>query len=205
MSADNLASIRTAGIVERPPQAVFDSALTRFHHEAASTAERSPRPKVTMSHRRWVQAAMVGTVAAVAVIITSLAIGSPSAENRPSLRSSAVVALNVPAKAPLTIRIPNEALHGDGVEWSRVGSFVPLYSGSRLVGYLNKENVEYPPIEAQPFLRLSPSLPQSIHLCRIVPRGGPFVPDVYNSSHVVVGHLYPDSGYVPVGASPQCS
>jgi hypothetical protein len=203
MSADNLASIRTAGMVERPPQAVFDSALTRFHHEAASTAERSPRPKVTMSHRR-VQAAVVGTVAAVAVIITSLAIGSRSVGNRPSLRSSAVVALNVPAKAPLTIRIPNEALHGDGVEWSRVGSFVPLYSGSRLVGYLNKESVEYPPIEAQPFLRLSPSLPQSIHLCRIFPRGGPFVPDVYNGSHVVVGHLYPDSGYVPVGASPQC-
>ncbi len=205
MSADNLASIRTAGIVERPPQAVFDSALNRFHHQAATRAGPSPGSKITRSHRRWVQAATVGTVAAVVVIVTSLAIGSPSAKNRPSLRSSAVVALNVPAKAPLTIRIPKDALHGDGVAWSRVGSFVPLYSGSRLVGYLNKENVEYPPIEAQPFLRLSPSLPQSIHLCRIFPRGGPFVPDVYNASHVVVGHLYPDSGYVPVGASPQCN
>ncbi len=147
----------------------------------------------------------MGTVAVVAVIFTSLAIGSPSMETRPSLRSSAVVGLNVPAKAPLTIRIPKEALGHDGVDWTRVGSLVPLYSGSRLVGYLDKESVEYPPIEAQPFLRLSPSLPQSIHLCRIIPAGGPFVPAVYNASHVVVGHLYPDSGYVPVGSSPQCN
>jgi hypothetical protein len=205
MSADNLASIRKTGIVERPPQAVFESALSRFYLEAATKEGRSPGSKVTRSRRRWVQAATVGTVAVVVVIITSLAIRSPSVETRPSLRSSAVVALNVPAKAPLTIRIPKEALHHDGVNWSKVGSLVPLYSGSRLLGYLNKENVEYPPIEAQPFLRLSPSLPQSIHLCRIIPVGGPFVPDVYNASHVVVGHLYPDSGYVPVGASPQCN
>jgi hypothetical protein len=205
MSADNLASVRRAGIVERPPDAVFDSALSRFYQETATETGRSPGSKAARSHRRWMQAAMVGTVAAVVVIVTSLAIGSPSVKTRPSLRSSAVVALNVPAKAPLTIRIPKEALHRDGVDWSKVGSFVPLYSGSRLVGYLNKENVEYPPIEARPFLRLSPSLPQSIHLCRIIPMGGPFAPDVYNASHVVVGHLYPDSGYVPVGTSPQCN
>jgi hypothetical protein len=204
MSADNLASIRKAGIIERPPQAVFESALSRFYQEAATKSGRSPGPKVTRSHRRWVQAATVGALAVVVVIIASLVLGSPSVETRPSLRSSAVVALNVPAKAPLTIRIPKEAFHHDGINWSKVGSLVPLYSGSRLLGYLNKENVEYPPIEAQPFLRLSPSLPQSIHLCRIIPVGGPLVPDVYNASHVVIGHLYPDSGYAPVGASPQC-
>jgi hypothetical protein len=205
MSADNLASIRRAGFVERPPQAVFEGALNHFYLEAATKSGRSPGLKVTRSHWRWVQAATVGAVAVVAVIIASLATGSPSVETRPSLRSSAVVALNVPAKAPLTIRIPKEALHHDGINWSKVGPLVPLYSGSRRLGYLNKENVEYPPIEAQPFLRLSPSLPQSIHLCRIIPVGGPFVPDVYNASHVVIGHLYPDSGYVPAGSSPQCN
>jgi len=205
MNADNLASIRKAGTVQRPSQVVFESALSRFYQEAAAEAGRSPGPKVTRSHWRWVQAATVGAVAVVAVIVTSLAIGSPSVETRPSLRSSAVVALNVPAKAPLTIRIPKGALHHDRVDWLRVGSLVPLYSASRLVGYLNKENVEYPPIEAQPFLRLSPSLPQSIHLCRITPLGSPSVANVYNASHVVVGHLYPDSGYVPVGTSPTCN
>ncbi len=205
MSADDLASIRKAGIVERPPEAVFERALSSFYQEAVTQAGRSPISKVTWSHRRWVQAAAVGTVAVVVVIVTSLAIGSPSVETGPSLRSSAVVGLNVPAKAPLTIRIPKEALRRDGVDWTRVGPVVPLYSGSRLVGYLDKESVEHPPIEAQPFLRLSPSLPQSIHLCRIIPAGGPFVPAVYNASHVVVGHLYPDSGYVPVGRSPQCN
>lgn len=96
------------------------------------------------------------------------------------------------------------ALRHDGITWSRVGSLVPLYSGSTLVGYLNKENVEFPPIEAQPLLRLSPSLPKAAHLCRIIPPGSPFVADVHDASLVVVGRLYRDSGDVPVGTRPRC-
>jgi hypothetical protein len=112
--------------------------------------------------------------------------------------------LDVPATPKLAVKIPSNAISRNKINWAKVPSYVPLYSGSVLIGYLKKTRVEHPPLIAAPVTRLKSPLPGT-HACAIVASNSPQIIDVFNRSHMLIGQIYPNSGFVRLGEQPACN
>ncbi len=90
------------------------------------------------------------------------------------------------------------------ISWTKVPAYVPLYSGGVLIGYVKKAGVEHPPLIAAPLTRLRSPLPGR-HICPMLSSDSPEVVDVFNGSHVLIGQIYPDLGFVRLGHEPACN
>jgi hypothetical protein len=111
------------------------------------------------------------------------------------------LALKTTSGAAIEGRIPNDALRNGHIEWSRVPAYIPFYSGRRLIGYVEKTDVEHrqAPIVVGPLLRpiVHPGRPL---LCRIGENGV----NVYNKAHVLIGQIFPATGFLSEKALHNC-
>jgi hypothetical protein len=78
--------------------------------------------------------------------------------------------------------------------------------GTSLIGYVTKSSVEHPPLIAAPEIKHMPVPPgQSLGpSCVLVSPDSPEVVKVFSKSHVLVGWIFPTSGFVRVGNGQSC-
>jgi len=85
--------------------------------------------------------------------------------------------------------IPSSAMTANGVDWSQAPDYVVLWgSGHTVQGYIPKGDLETPPGTGQGPLNGGTYMPTA---AQAMP--------VYNQQQVLIGHLYPTAGYVPLG------
>ncbi len=184
-----------AAVDDRPDdagaRALFEAIVTERPTSPAATVAARPAPH----RRRW--ATIVLSAAAVTVVVTALTLVASSPSAPPSGAATRSVTLHTSSGTAITGRIPNEAFRDGRIVWSKVPTYIPVYSGRSLVGYVRKVAVEHPPVLAGPFIEPL-HLPGAIRLCTT---GGV---DVYNAARALVGHIVGDTGFVPLGARPVC-
>lgn len=99
-----------------------------------------------------------------------------------------VLAGSATAAVVLASRGPIPFASNGSIEWNKVPDYISVYSRGRIVGYAPRADV-----------LLTPSATG-----RPIPNGFGATPiPVYLSNlHTLVGHLYPDLGYIALGAAP---
>jgi hypothetical protein len=174
----------------------------------AVLAKRSHRHDIRSRPRHWRTAA--GALTATAVLVGAAVLGIVAIRSSPAVKvavpASTPVALAVPSTPKLTIKLPNYAIDKTGINWAKVPPYVPLYLGTSLIGYVQKTSVEHPPLIAAPQINQfpAPSGQPPGPLCVLVSPSSPKVVDVFSKSHVLVGWIFPTSGFVPVGDGSIC-
>jgi hypothetical protein len=147
----------------------------------------------------------VTAVALAAVALLAVARTSPRSSTATYPMAGVPVVLHTPSGSPLMARIPAQDIGHGRIAWSKVPTFVAVFSGRRLIGYVRKTAIEHPPIEAEP--QMEPAtlpkmpngqIPQILRFCT------GFGIEVYNGSHALIGHVYPGTGYVALGGLPVC-
>jgi hypothetical protein len=150
----------------------------------AVPGEQARRPKVVT--------VTAAALIAAAVIVAALIGLVPSP--RTFRTASIPVVSDTPSGHLLTARIPARDISHGRVTWSKVPTFVALYSGRTLIGYVKKTAIEHPPIVAEPQMEPAP-IPQSLRFCT-----GSGI-DIYDGTHILIGHVYPGTGFVALGGS----
>jgi hypothetical protein len=196
-----LASVDDGDINDRPDDEAAQDLLDRIVAGDLTTARRVAVPAKRARPPRVVTAA--AAVVATAVVVAALLTLVPSS---PTYRAASVpVVLDTPSGSSLTARIPAPDINHGRIAWPKVPAFIAVYSGRKLIGYVKKTAIEHPPIEAEPQMepaqlpRLpTAQIPQILRFCR------GFGIDVYDGSHMLIGHVYPGIGYVALGGTPLC-
>jgi len=170
----------------------------------AVMASRPARRTIRNRRGQWRRP---GVLAAAAVGVVALVVGivalTPSPPVKVAISATTPVVLDVPSAPKLAVRLPSDAIDRYRINWAKVPSYIPLYLGSSLIGYLKKDGVEHPPLIAAPQMRISSPLPT--RTCRLVAPNSPQVVDVFNRSHVLIGQIYPNSGFVRLGEGQTCN
>ena len=145
------------------------------------------------------------TIIAVVMIIGIITIGSSGPPKIP-LSANTPIALDVPSTPKLQIKLPNAAIDRYRINWAKAPSYIPLYLGTSLIGYVTKMSVEHPRLTAAPALKQLPvsAGPTNGPSCDLVSPDSPGVVKVFNKSHVLVGWIFPTSGFVRVGDGQTC-
>jgi hypothetical protein len=182
-----LATVDDTDIPDRPDdataQALF-AAIVGEHNVARVT-------QVPRGSAPWRTSLMVSVVAVVA-LVTSLLLVDPFSKPQPSSAATTAVALQTTTGSAIEGRIPNDAIHNGTIVWSKVPAYIPFYSGHKLVGYVQKADVEHrtSPIEAGPLV--TPIIhPGEPIFCNLEGNGV----DVYNRSHDLIGEIFPGTGF----------
>jgi hypothetical protein len=147
---------------------------------------------------------LVAAVVVVVALVMGIVALTPSPQVKVAISATTPVALDVPSTPKLAVRLPSNAIDRYRINWAKVPSYVPLYLGSSLVGYLRKDSVEHPPLIAEPQIRI-PSLPPQIRTCSLAAPNSQQVIGVFNRSHVLIGQIYPNSGFVRLGEGQTCN
>lgn len=174
----------------------------------AMLADRSHHRAMRSRRRHWWTTAGVLTAAAVLVVVVIVSIAtvplSPSVKIR--IPASTPIALDVPSTPKLAIKLPNYAIENHRINWAKVPSYIPLFLGTSLIGYVQKTSVEHPPLIAAPKInQVPPPSGQSVRpTCVLVSPNSPKVVKVFSKSHVLVGWIFPTSGFVRVGDGQTC-
>jgi hypothetical protein len=174
----------------------------------AVLAKRSHRHTIRTRPRHWRRT--TGALTATAVLVVVAIVGVVAVHSSPAVKvpipASTPVALDVPSTPKLAIGLPNDAIDKSRINWAKVPSYVPLYLGASLIGYVQKASVEHPPLIAAPEIKQLPT--PSGHprgpLCVLVSPDSPEVVKVFSKSRVLVGWIFPTSGFVPVGDGQRC-
>lgn len=156
--------------------------------------------------RRALRALIATSVIAVVVMIGIVASPSSGPEKNP-LPANTPIALDVPSTPKLEIKLPNAAIGRYRITWAKAPSYVPLYLGTALVGYVTKASVEHPPLIAGPAFRQLPvpAGPSNSPSCALVSPDSPTAVKVFSKSHALVGWIFPTSGFVRVGNGQSCA
>jgi hypothetical protein len=197
-----LASVNDTKIRDHPEDEAAQALLDRIVVGDLTTARRAVVPGERARPPKVVTVTVAALVAGVLLVValTSL-LSSPTAYPT----AGVPVVLDTPAGSTLTARIPRPDLNHGRIVWSKVPTFVAVFSGRTLIGYVKKTAIEHPPLEAEPQLEPAhlPKLPngQVPPILRFCTGLGV---DVYNGSHMLIGHVYPGTGYVALGGLPVC-
>jgi hypothetical protein len=175
---------------------------------AAVLAKRSHRQAARSRPPHWRTTTGALTAAAAlgaAVIIGIVAVHSSPAFKAP-IPASTPVALDIPSTPKLAIRLPKHAIDKNRINWAKVPSYVPLYLGASRIGYVQKTSVEHPPLIAAPAIHQPPTPSGQLRgpLCVLVSPNSPEVVKVFSRSHMLVGWIFPTSGFVRVGDGQSC-
>jgi len=162
-----------------PPPPPFSALLNR--------RSRSPRKAVLGAAGVLV----AGSVALTLVLM--LAPGAPLGSQ--SAAGLMIVHINSNAAGSIEGRVPRDAVSHGRINWVAVPEYISVVGpGGTVVGYIQKRDVDGSTPIVGPL------------------NGGTYTPvcgtdgiDVYNqASGVVIGHLFPNAGYVPNGTTPTC-
>jgi hypothetical protein len=191
----HLATIDDAQIADRPEDAMAQALFAAIVAEnAASAVIQVPRVS-----GRWRTSLIVS--GAVLALVASLLLLDAFSRPPPSSAATTAVALKTTSGAAIEGRIPKGAIRNGVINWSKVPTYIPFYAGHRLVGYVEKRDVEHrrSPIEAGP-LFTPIRQPGEPRFCNVEGNGV----SVYNRSHALIGQLFPGTGFFSEKALRTC-
>jgi hypothetical protein len=130
-------------------------------------------------------------MAAAAVIGAAVLAGTLLATLGTTPSASASVTLQSLGGVPFLGNLPKDAVSLGSVNWSKVPQLVSAVSHGTVVGYVRKADVR------QTHRLVGP-------LQGPIPSCGTGGLDVYTADRRLIGHIYPDAGYTPLGVAPNC-
>lgn len=183
-----LTTVNDADVPDRPDDAKAQALCAAIVAED-SVQRLAPPPRVSTP---WRMALVVSMVAVVALVL-SLVLVDPFSKPQPSSAATTAVGLRTTAGSSIEGRIPDDALHGGEIDWSKVPALIPFYSGRTLIGYVLKSDVEHrtSPIDAGPLVTPIHH-PGEPTFCTLRSSGV----NVYNRSHDLIGELFPGTGFI---------
>lgn len=159
-------------------QAIIDT--SDQHNGKHETFSLEKRSRVV----RWpLSFAAAGVAVALTVVTLLSTMGTTEAMGAVLLQSVDGV--------PVEANLPASVVHNGRIDWSKVPEFVSAQSHGVAVGYVRKSDLRHP-------LRLGGPMQGPIPSCDT--EGV----KVYDGGNTVVGHIYPDAGYTPLGVRPRC-
>jgi hypothetical protein len=174
----------------------------------AVLADRPRRPAMRSKQRHWWTTPGVLTATAVLVVVVIVSIVAVPSPPPVKIRipASTPIALDVPSTPKLAIKLPNYAIEKHRINWAKVPSYIPLFLGTSLIGYVQKSSVEHPPLIAAPKInQVPPPSGQSVRpTCVLVSPNSPEVVKVFSKTRVLVGWIFPTAGFVRVGNGQTC-
>ncbi len=134
----------------------------------------------------------VVSLVAAAVIVAAVLAGTLLVTLGTSPSASASVTLQSLRGVPLQADVPKDTISSHGsIIWSKVPALVIAVSRGAVVGYVKKSD-------------LRPSQGLTGPLQEPVPGCGTDGLNVYNADRLLIGHIYPGTGYIPLRVEPKC-